>query len=90
MNPLINLIGRAAGGGTGAKINPQMIAAAKRMINMLNTAANPADAVESAAKQNPMLGSVLGIIGNKDPKTVFYELCRQNGVNPEEIINMLK
>ena len=73
MNPLMNIMGKVVSGGAGKKINPQMIASAKRMMNMLGTVTNPAGAIEKAARQNPMLGSILSIVGNRDPKEVFYE-----------------
>ena len=87
MNPLFNMMG---GAKPNVKIDPQTIATAKRMMNMLNAAKNPGAALSQVAGQNPTLATVFKLCGNRDPKTVFYELCAKNGIDPDEILNQLK
>lgn len=86
MNPLLSMLGAVS----GPKINPVVLQSVRRMIGMLSTARNPSAALQQTASHNPMLSSVLSMIGNRDPKAVFYDLCRQNNINPDDILNQLK
>lgn len=88
MNPLANMMGGAAGG-----LNPQAVQAikqVKQMMNMLGAVQNPQAALMAAAKQNPALGSVMQMCQGKNPKDVFYEKCKEMGVDPESIISQLR
>lgn len=86
MNPLLSMLGAVY----GPKINPGVLQSVKRMMGMLSTARNPSSALQQAASQNPMLSSVLSMVGNRDPKAVFYDLCQKNNINPDDILNQLK
>lgn len=86
MNPLLSMLGAVS----GPKIDPGVIQSVKRMIGMLSTARNPSAAIQKAATKNPMLSSVLSMVGNRDPKAVFYDLCQKNNINPDDILNQLK
>lgn len=37
-----------------------------------------------------MLHDVLAMCSGKDPKDVFYAQCQQQGIDPNEILTMLK
>lgn len=86
MNPLLSMLGDVS----GPKIDPGVVQSVKRMMGMLSIARNPSTALQQAASKNPMLSSVLSMVGNRDPKTVFYDLCQKNNINPEDILNQLK
>lgn len=86
MNPLISMMH----GVGGQRVDPRLIQSAKRMMGMLSAAKNPAAALRQAAGQNPMLGQVMSVVGNRDPKAVFFDLCKQNNINPDDILNQLK
>lgn len=86
MNPLISMIGAS----TGLRIDPGVIQSARRMMGALSRSNNPASALRQAASQNPMLSSIMAVVGGRDPRTVFYELCQQNNIDPAEILNQLK
>lgn len=86
MNPLLSMLGAVS----GPKIDPGVIQSVKRMMGMLSESQNPSAILQKAASQNPMLSSVLSMVGNRDPKTVFYDLCQQNNINPDDILNQLK
>lgn len=86
MNPLLSMLGAVS----GPKIDPSVLQSVKRMMGMLSTARNPSSALQQAAYKNPMLSSVLDMVGNSDPRTVFYDLCRKNNINPDDILNQLK
>ena len=55
--------------------------------NTYRTAQNPRAVVDAVMKQNPMLGQ---IIGDADPKDVFYGLCQQRGIDPESILKQFR
>lgn len=86
MNPLLSMLVAVS----GPKIDPSVIQSVKRMIGMLSAARNPSAALQQAASQNPMLSSVLSMVGNRDPKAVFYDLCKKNNINPDDILNQLR
>lgn len=90
-NPLFDLFSaREAPARDTVKIDPQLIASAKRMMGALSAVKNPSAALEKAAGQNPTLAAVFKLCGGRDPKAVFYELCEQNGINPDDILSQLK
>lgn len=63
---------------------------AKNMMGMLQGVKNPQQALMMAAQQNPGLNSVMQMVGGRDPRQVFYEECKKNGVNPEDILKELR
>lgn len=42
------------------------------------------------AKNSPQMALIQLMVGGRDPKAVFYEQCKKKGVDPEQILNMLK
>ena len=38
----------------------------------------------------PMINTVKSMVGNRDPQQVFYELCQQKGINPEDILKLIR
>lgn len=76
---------------TGAPaINSQAVSAVKGMINNLKSVQNPDAVVQMLSSKNPLLGNVMRMVGGRDPKQVFYAECQRQGIDPNEIINMLK
>lgn len=73
-----------------SQINPQMLNGIKNMFGMMKAAQNPQQALMQMAGSNQKVKEVLDMVGNNDPKTVFYDKCKQMGVNPNDILNMLK
>ena len=69
---------------------PGNIAPIKNMMQMLNGAQNPQAALQMLAQKNPQMAQVMQLVGGRNPQEVFYELCRQKGVNPDDILNQLK
>lgn len=66
------------------------LAPIKNMIAMLNSAQNPQAVLQMLAQKNPQMAQVMQLVGGRNPQDVFYELCRQKGVNPDDILNQLK
>lgn len=74
-----------------AKSNP-MLQSIKQMIGMVNASRNPQDMISYLAKNNPDMQKVMEIINASggDPMKAFEEAARQRGLDPQEILNMLK
>ena len=49
---------------------------------------NPQMMVNQTLSQNPQVNELIKRYG--DPKTAFYSIAEQQGIDPNEIINMLK
>lgn len=76
-------------------MNPQLMGAvqsAKRMLDMLNGRQDAMQILYSVAQQNPQLSNILSMLQNSgtSPKQLFMNYAQQLGVNPNDIINMLK
>ena len=69
-------------------ISPQMT----QMANMMKSANNPQQLLMTMAQNNPKTKQVLDFINksNQSPKDLFYSMAKQKGVDPNQIINLLK
>lgn len=94
-NPLMGMMG----GGVSAMAATQALdlgmvrqaaQSAKRMMGMLNAVKDPQKALMAAAQQNPQLNAVMQMCQGRNPQEVFYEECQKHGINPNEVMNMLK
>ena len=74
-----------------AKNNP-MVQNVRQMIGMINGAQNPQYILNNLMMNNPQMKQVMDIISQAggDPQKAFYTLAEQKGVDPQEILNMLK
>jgi hypothetical protein len=50
---------------------------------------NPQAMLGQIAQTNPQLKQAIEMAGS-DPKTAFYSLAKQKGIDPEQIIQLLK
>ena len=64
----------------------------RQMMGMLNSSQNPQAMMNSMIQNNPNLKQVMDLINKSggDPQKAFYALAEQKGVNPQEILDMLK
>lgn len=76
--------------GGGGTVPVGNLAPLKSMLSMLNAAQNPQAALQMLAQTNPQMAQVMNLVGGRNPQEVFYEMCRQKGVNPDDILNQLK
>ena len=61
------------------------------MWQMVKNSNNPEQLFNEMLVNNPQLSNVMNTIkAIGDPKTAFYTLAKQKGVDPNTIINMLK
>lgn len=74
-----------------AKSNP-MIQNIKQMMGMVQAAQNPTEMLNQMMASNPQLKQVMDIVkecgGN--PTAAFYSMADKMGVDPQEIMDMLK
>lgn len=89
MNPLMQKMGVAPAMGGLTPQAAQAVQSVKQMMGMLRAAKNPQAALMAAAQQNPALGSVMQMCQGRNPKDVFYEQCKQHGVNPNDVISQI-
>ena len=66
-----------------------MLAQARNMIQTIKSCSNPDAMVNQMLAQNPKINQIINQYGG-DPKTAFYKYAEANGVNPDEILNMMK
>ena len=68
------------------------IDAIKQMMNSVRYATNPQAMLQSMMNRNPQLQQVMNMVRQSggDPKTAFYNLAKQRGIEPNQILNMLK
>lgn len=64
----------------------------KNMMNIVKSAGNPQAMLSQMMQSNPQIKQAMNIVSQYggDPKQAFYALAQQKGVNPDEILNMLK
>ena len=62
------------------------------MMGMLNVSQNPQAMLNQLMSNNPQVKQVMDLIKEcgGDPKTVFYSMADKMGVNPQDVIDMMK
>ena len=70
----------------------QGIAQAKKMMQTLKSVGNPQMMLNQMMGQNPQIKQVMDYVNANggDPKTAFYRLAEEKGVNPDDILNQLR
>ena len=66
----------------GSPINP--------IRNLMGMYQNPYVLMSQMAQNNPQIAQVMKLCEGSSPKDVFYMLCQQRGVNPEDILKQLR
>lgn len=61
-------------------------------MNMVRSAGNPMAMLQNMAQTNPQLRQVMNVVNTSggDPKTAFYKIAKEKGVNPEQVLSMLR
>ena len=62
----------------------------KFMMKQMQALQNPNMAIQQMAQSNPQMQQVMHMCQGQNPKDIFYSMCKQRGVDPNEILNMLK
>ena len=74
--------------GGGLRIPPQI----RQMISLVKSSGNPQAMLNQIIQSNPNMKQIATIIQQYggDANKAFYAIAEQNGINPQEIINLLK
>ena len=81
MNPIVQqMVGRTTTNTLGQ---------VKQMIQTIKSSGNPQMMVNQMLSRNPQLNQLINQYGG-DPKTAFYKYAEANGIDPEEILNLMK
>lgn len=81
--------GQPYSGGMTQQAN-QNLYHVKNIMQMLRTAKNPESVLQQIAQQNPAIQQVMEMCKGKDPQQIFMEACKQKGIDPMQVISMLK
>ena len=96
-----SLMGMMGGNRASASVNPnpqmqnmqairKAAQSAKRMMGLLQAVKDPQKALMMAAEQNPQLNAVMQLCQGRNPQDVFYEECKKSGINPDDVMNLLR
>lgn len=64
----------------------------KNMMNLVKNAGNPTAMLQEMVQNNPQMRQVFDIVNQSggDPKQAFYKLAEQKGIDPEQVLQMLR
>ena len=80
MNPIIQTLNQG---------NMSRIGQAKQMAQMFRTTSNPQALLTQIMQNNPKITQIINQYGG-DPKTAFYKYAEANGINPDDVLSMLR
>lgn len=63
-----------------------------QLINLFKSSKNPQQLLMNMAQTNPQAKQIMDLIrtSGQSPKDLFYTMAKQKGVDPNQILNMLK
>ena len=62
----------------------------KQMMGMVQAASDPMGALNQMSSNDPRMKAVMDMVKGKNPEQVFYDKCKEMGVNPDMILGMLR
>lgn len=69
--------------------NEQIFARLKNMMGMVQASQNPQMVLQQVAQRNPQVAEIMQMCNGRNPKDVFFALCQQQSVNPNDILSKL-
>lgn len=71
---------------------PNNLSQIKNMITMIRNSNNPQAMLNNMLSQNPQMQQVMSYINQNggNAQQAFYKMAQEKGVNPDEILNLLK
>ena len=87
-NPMLNQLNQQSG---RSLLSPNLNQI-KQYINLFKNAGNPQALLQNMIQSNPQVRQVMQFVQQNggDAKAAFYKLAQEKGVNPDQILNMLK
>lgn len=73
-------------------MNNPAVMQAKNALNMLKSAKNPEMFMQNMISQNPQMKQAMDYVNANggDAQQAFYALAKEKGIDPEQILSMLK
>ena len=70
----------------------QIVKPIKNTMNLLKNSGNPQALFSQMISQNPQMKQVMDYVNQNggNAKDAFYKMANEKGVNPDDILNMLK
>lgn len=62
----------------------------KNILTLVNAQQNPQAILQQVAQKNPQMAQVMQLVQGRNPQEVFYDMCKQKGVDPESILSQLR
>ena len=64
----------------------------KNMMEMLKGASNPTAMMQQMVQNNPNYKQVMEYVNRNggDPRKAFYQMAQEKGINPNDILSLLK
>ena len=71
---------------------PQNNSGIRQFINMFKNSINPQQVLLNYLNTNPIAKNIYSMLqnSNKSPKELFFSMAKEKGVDPNQILNMLK
>ncbi len=64
---------------------------ARDMVNMFKNSNNPMALFQQMAAKNPQMQPIANMLNQgANPNQIFDNVCRQRGINPQDIMNLIK
>lgn len=71
-------------------MNNNRIGQMKNMMDMFRNSKNPMMLFQQMAQRNPQLQPILNMYRQgMNPNQILENICKQKGINPQELMNML-
>lgn len=64
----------------------------KQLANALKNSNNPMQLLQNVGQNNPQIANVMSMLNNSgmSAKDMFYQVANQRGINPNDIMSILK
>lgn len=85
MNPLFNAMNNMTNNIPNQQMNDL-----RSMYQLFKSKGNPMVLFNQIAQRNPKMNPILGMLNQgQNPQQIFYNLCKQQGVDPQSILNQI-
>lgn len=72
-------------------MNSNRIGQMRSMFQTFQNSKNPMMLFQQMASRNPQLQPIMNMLRQgMNPNQIFENICKQRGINPQELINMIK
>lgn len=74
----------------GNPMNSNSLGYIKNLYQAARNSSNPMQYFQMMAQNNPQLQPILNMVkSGGNPQQIFYNMCQQRGINPEEFLRAL-